>query len=119
LGENSIVPRLKRDVGPLLQKAIDSLTLAVELFNRPSEVRRVHGVLILLQHAFEMLLKAVIFQRTGHVHDASQRYSYGFDRCLAIATEDLKVLTKDERATLSILDAQRDLYVRGRLWICP
>lgn len=102
------MPRLKRDVGPLLQKAIDSLTLAVELFNRPSEVGRVHGVLILLQHAFEMLLKAVILQRTGKVHDSSQKYSYGFDRCLVIATEELKVLTKDERATLSILDAQRD-----------
>ena len=102
------MPRLKRDVGPLLQKAIDSLTLAVELFNRPSEVGRVHGVLILLQHSFEMLLKAVILQRTGQVHDSSQKYSYGFDRCLIIATEELKVLTKDERATLSILDAQRD-----------
>lgn len=102
------MPRVKRDVGPILRKSIDSLTLAVELFNCPSEVGRVHVVLILLQHSFEMLLKAAILQRTGKVHDASQKYSYSFDRCLSIASEELKILTKDERATLSILDAQRD-----------
>lgn len=102
------MPKLKRNVGPLLQKAIDSLTLGIELFNRPSEVGRIHGVLILLQHAFEMLLKATILQRTGKVHDQNQKYTYSFDRCLVIAAEELKVLTKDERRTLSILDAQRD-----------
>lgn len=82
--------------------------MAIELFNRPSELARCHSVLILLQHAFEMLLKAAILQRTGRIHDKDAKYTYGFDRCLAIATEELKVLSHDERATLSILDAQRD-----------
>ena len=102
------MPKLKKNVAPLLEKGIDSLTLAIELFNRPTEVGRTHGVLILMQHAFEMLLKACILQRTGSIHDREQRYTYGFDRCLTVATEQLKVITADERATLSILDAQRD-----------
>jgi hypothetical protein len=100
--------RYKRNVAPLLERAIESLTLAIELFNRPAETARAHGVLILLQHAFEMLLKAGILQRTGNIHDDERRYTFGFDKCLRIATEDLSLLNKDERATLSILDAQRD-----------
>jgi hypothetical protein len=102
------MPKLKKNVAPLLDKSIESLTLAIELFNRPTEVARTHGVLILMQHAFEMLLKACILQLTGSIHDREQRYTYGFDRCLAVATEQLKIISSDERATLSILDAQRD-----------
>ena len=102
------MPKLKQNVAPLLDKSIESLTLAIELFNRPTEIARTHGVLILMQHSFEMLLKACILQMTGSIHDRDQRYTYGFDRCLAVATEQLKVISSDERATLSILDAQRD-----------
>lgn len=102
------MPKLKKNVAPLLDKSIESLTLAIELFNRPTEIARTHGVLILMQHAFEMLLKACILQQTGGIHDREQRYTYGFDRCLAIVTDQLKIISSDERATLSILDAQRD-----------
>jgi hypothetical protein len=102
------MPRLKKNVAPLLDRALESLTLAIELFNRPTEMARSHGVLIMLQHAFEMILKAAILQRTGRIHDREKRYTYGFDKCLTIATEELSLLNSDERATLSILDAQRD-----------
>lgn len=102
------MPRLKKNVAPLLRCAIESLTLSIELFNRPAEIARRHGVLILLQHAFEMLLKAGILQRTGSIHDVGQCYTYGFDKCLNIASEKLGILKRDERQTLLILDAQRD-----------
>lgn len=102
------MPTLKKNVGPMLQNSIESLTLAVELFNRPAELARTHSVLMLLQHAFEMLLKAAILQKTGSIHEREQRYTYGFDRCLAVAEQQLNVISPDDRATLSILDAQRD-----------
>jgi hypothetical protein len=102
------MPVLKKNVAPLLQRSTESLTLAIELFNRPSPLARTHGVLILLQHSFEMLLKAIILQQTGTVHDREQRYSYGFDKCLSVASAELKILDSDQRATLSILDSQRD-----------
>lgn len=102
------MPRLKRDVEPLIDRAIESMTLAIELFNRPSELGRIHAVPMLLHHAFEMLLKATILQRTGRVHEKKNRYSYGFDKCLALAEGKLKVITSDEKKTLSILDAARD-----------
>jgi len=47
------MPREKRDVKELKQRAIHSLVLAIELFNRPHEDGRPEGTLILLHHAFE------------------------------------------------------------------
>jgi hypothetical protein len=102
------MPKLKKNVLPLLDRGVESLTLAIELFNRPNETGRKHGVLILLHHAFEMLLKAAILQSAGSIHGKDNRYTYSFDRCLTIASEEMKLITSDERATLSILDAQRD-----------
>src|SRR5262245_23656899 len=40
-----------------------TLILGVEIFNRPSKPGRVEGVLLTMNHAFEMLLKAVVFER--------------------------------------------------------
>ena len=48
----------------LLEKAGDSLLLGIEKFNCPFERGRVTSVLIALDHAFEMLLKASILQRS-------------------------------------------------------
>jgi hypothetical protein len=62
------MPRLKKNVAPLIDRSIQSLILSIELFNRPSETGRTHGVLMFLQHSFEMLLKAAILQRTGSIH---------------------------------------------------
>ena len=58
------MPRVKRDVSELKKRAINSLVLGIELFNRPHDDGRAEGVLILLHHAFEMLLKAVIKDKT-------------------------------------------------------
>ncbi|MEO5349440.1 MAG: hypothetical protein H7836_07335 [Magnetococcus sp. YQC-3] len=102
------MPRIKRDVLELEKRAINSLTLAIELFNRPHEHGRPEGVLILLHHAFEMLLKAVILKKAKTVHDKNRKYSYGFDKCLDIAQNQIALIDKDERTTLSILDAHRD-----------
>ena len=41
----------------LKTKSLRSLTLSIELFNRPSDVGRTDSVLMLLDHSFEMLLK--------------------------------------------------------------
>ncbi len=102
------MPRLKKDVSPLLERSIASLTLAIEIFNRPSEVGRVHSVLMLLHHSFELLLKAALLQRRIAIFEGTSRFTFGFDKCLDLAETQLQVLTSDERSTLSILDAQRD-----------
>ena len=105
------MPKAKRDVSELKGRAINSLVLSIELFNRPHDQGRAEGVLILLHHAFEMLLKAIIKDRTGTVHAKGEKYSYGFDKCLEVAQNVIKVISVDERATLSILDAHRDTAI--------
>lgn len=56
---------MKKEVKHLYNKSIDSLTLSIELFNRPNECARVHGVLIFMDHSFKMLLKAAIIHKGG------------------------------------------------------
>jgi hypothetical protein len=102
------MPKAKRDTAELKRRAINSLVLAIELFNRPHDQGRAESVLILLHHSFEMLLKAAIKDKTGVVHEEGEKYSYKFRKCLEVAQNDLKLLSPDERATLSILDAHRD-----------
>lgn len=103
------MPRAKRDVAELKRRAINSLMLGIELFNRPHDQGRAESVLILLHHAFEMLLKAIIKDRTGTIHAKGEKYSYGFDKCLEVTYNEIKVISTNERATLSILDAHRDI----------
>ena len=62
------MPHCKRDVQELKSRAIHSLVLAIEIFNRPHDQGRSEAVLIFLHHAFEMLLKAIIKEKTGTVH---------------------------------------------------
>ena len=105
------MPRTKRDVAELKKRAVYSLVLAIELFNRPHEQGRAEGVLILLHHSFEMLLKAIIKDRTGIVHDKEEKYSYRFNQCLEVAQNEIKILSRNDRSFLSILDAHRDTAI--------
>ena len=63
---------MKKEVKLLRQKAIQSVILSIEIFNRPSDGGRIDGVLIFLDHAFEMLLKSIILQRGGEFESAVQ-----------------------------------------------
>ena len=105
------MPRIKREVAELRTRAIDSLVLGIELFNRPHDRGHAEAVLILLHHAFEMLLKAIIKDRTGTVHTEGEKYTYGFDKCLDVMQNALDMISVDERMALSMLDGLRDTSV--------
>ena len=105
------MPRIKREVAELRTRAIDSLVLGIELFNRPHDRGRAEAVLILLHHALEMLLKAIIKDRTGTVHTEGEKYTYGFDKCLDVMQNALDMISVDERMALSMLDGLRDTSV--------
>jgi hypothetical protein len=49
---------MKKEARLLKSKAISSLLLSIDHFNRLSDVGRVESLLILMDHSFEMLLKA-------------------------------------------------------------
>jgi hypothetical protein len=48
--------------------------------------------MLMLAHAFEMLLKAIIFQKRGTIRDKGEPYTYRFGRCINIVHSDLKLL---------------------------
>ena len=64
---------MKGEARLLLEKACDSLLLGIEKFNCPFERGRLTSVLISLDHAFEMLLKASILHRGSRIGSAAPR----------------------------------------------
>ncbi len=101
---------LRDDVERLLTQAVDSLTNAVDHFNGSTERGRPATVLILLEHACEMLLKAGLIQRGCDIRVAANGYTLSFEACLNQATEggDFRFLNGDERGTLRVLNGLRD-----------
>lgn len=101
---------MRRRARKLRRKALDSLVLAVELFNRPSDHGRVDGVLIHLDHAFEMLLKAAIDQRGGELFRPDGGETIGFRACVnkCLSDADVKCLSSDQATLLLAINGWRD-----------
>lgn len=86
---------MKRRTRLLKHTAIESLALSVEVFNRPSPTARTQGVLLNLQHAFEMLFKAVVWEDRGSIEPKSGGHSHSFRTCLGIL-RGMGLLSEDE-----------------------
>lgn len=101
---------MKKEVKHLYKKAIDSLTLSIELFNRPNDCGRIHSVLIFMDHSFEMLLKAAILHKGGRIREKRQKETIGFSLCVRKAFSDskLKFLNEEEVLTIQSLNGFRD-----------
>lgn len=101
---------MKKEARLLLQKATNSLVLSIEHFNRPFDLGRTDTVVILLDHAFEMLLKASIVQRGGNIRDKGANQTIGFDACVRRALSDgaVQFLSKDQSTQIRIINALRD-----------
>lgn len=86
---------------------MESLTLSVEVFNRPSPTARTQGVLLNLQHAFEMLLKAAIWEERGRIQPRGGGQSHSLRECVGIVRAMGK-LSDDEAVTVATIAGQRD-----------
>lgn len=98
---------MKRRTRKLKETALESLTLAVEIFNRPSPMARTQGVLLNLQHAFEMLFKAIIWEETRRIQPRGSGRSFSFKHCLGMV-RGRGLLNEDEAVTAATFDAHRD-----------
>ena len=101
---------MKKEAKHLYQKAVDSLVLSIELFNRPSDTARVHGTLIMMDHSFEMLLKASILHKGGKIKESKSAQTIGFESCVrkSLSDANIKFLNEDEVLTLQSLNGLRD-----------
>ncbi|SDN05575.1 DUF3644 domain-containing protein [Allokutzneria albata] len=101
--------KLKQESRVLKRKALASLTSAVEAFNSPHGDGRETKVLLHLQHAFEMLLKAALVQGRTKVFDRVTGRSIGFEKCVGLACASATIKLNDADAgTLRAIDAMRD-----------
>ena len=101
---------MKKEARHLYEKAIDSLTLSIELFNRPNDCCRTHGVLIFLDHSFEMLLKAAILHRGGKIKEKKAKETIGFGACVRKCFSEARIqfLNAEEVLTLQTINGFRD-----------
>jgi hypothetical protein len=101
--------RLKQEARVLRGKALSSLTVATAAFNSPHQEGRTTQVLLSLQHAFEMLLKAALVQAGVPVFDKKLGRSLGFEACVRLAAGNVTIKLSDADAgTLRAIDAMRD-----------
>lgn len=98
---------MKKEVRLLLERAINSLILSIDHFNRPWDRGRVEAVLILLDHSFELLMKASILHKGGKIRKKRQRETYGFDKCVRTSISN-KIITDEQALTIQAINALRD-----------
>jgi hypothetical protein len=101
---------MKREVKNLKQRALNSLVLCIELFNRPQDEGRAEAVLIHADHAFELLLKAIIRHRGGRIRRPRETRTIGLGECVAKCLSDgtLKCLDDDQATSIRLLNGWRD-----------
>ncbi|MFI9455197.1 DUF3644 domain-containing protein [Amycolatopsis sp. NPDC052450] len=101
---------MKREARLLKGKSLASLMLSVEHFNRPWDIGRTDAVLMLLDHAFEMLLKAAILHRGGRIRDPGEKNTIGFDQCVrrSLSTNSIRFLSEEQALTLQAINGLRD-----------
>lgn len=101
---------MRREANLLLHKAVDSLVLAIEIYNRPYERGRISATLIQLDHAFEMLLKASILHRGGRIREKGAKETIGFDACVRRALSDgrIKFIKTEQALVLQTINGLRD-----------
>jgi uncharacterized protein DUF3644 len=101
---------MRKEARLLKDKALSSLVLAIDHFNRPWNIGRADAVLILLDHSFEMLLKAALLHRGGKIRDPGEKNTISFDACVrrGLSTRELKFLSEEQALTLQAINGLRD-----------
>jgi len=99
--------KLLRDTRTLKGKALSSLRRGLAAFNSFDDDGRVTAVLLHLQHACEMILKAALVQQRISIFDKKSGTSEGIKRCVRLAQAKCG-LTDDEAGTIRAINSLRD-----------
>ena len=104
---------MRKESRTLHAKAVDSLVLAVDHFNKAWDRGRPEAVLILLDRSLALLLKAIIVHRAGGsaIREPGRAgMTLGFDACLRKCLSDakMKCLDDDDAVALQALNTLRD-----------
>lgn len=105
--------KLKREAKTLKARAIASLKRGLEAFNNHDDDGRPETVLLMLQHASEMLAKALLVQKGQGVFDKEKGTAIGIERALKIA-QSKGWLNAAQSGAIRAIDAMRD---QAQHWI--
>jgi hypothetical protein len=111
----SFIPTAKNLVRGFIDSAIDSLLAASRIFDDPFFPSRQETILMLLNHAFEMLLKAAVLKKTGRLRAKGEKHNYSFAKCLGICFLKLELFNETSLAGLKIINSLRDAAVHDTL----
>lgn len=100
--------KLRNETRHLRTKALSSMRTGMTAFNGLDEDGRPTRVLLHLQHAFEMLLKASLVQDRQAVFDKRTGRSITFSKCVNLGAEPPVQLGIEEAGTLRAIEAMRD-----------
>ena len=102
---------MKKEAKLLYSRAVDSLVMGVDHFNRCWDRGRTEAVLIFLDRAFELLLKAIIVEQGGSIRDKrDSTRTITHDSCLRMCFSDARVkcLGDEDVVALQNLNSLRD-----------
>ncbi|MBL9000181.1 MAG: hypothetical protein JNK25_03480 [Phycisphaerae bacterium] len=101
---------MKKEAKLLFDKAMNSLILSIDHFNRPWDRGRTDAVLIFLNHSFEMLLKSALLHKGGRIREKRAKQTIGFDASVrkALSDSSVKFLTDEQAMTLQTINSLRD-----------
>jgi len=99
---------MQKEAKLLRDKAVASLLLSIDHFNSVSDTGRFEAVLIFLDHAFEMLLKASLLRKGGRIREPRERNTIGFDKCVRKALSETVFLSEDQALVLQAINGLRD-----------
>ena len=101
--------RVRRQAKLYLDRATNSIRLAIEHFNRPQDEGRQEAALHFALHAHEMLLKAALIQRKRSIQKRRESKNISVSTALQmLGPEDEKALTESEVLSLRALSNVRD-----------
>jgi hypothetical protein len=101
---------MNKETRQLTKKAVNSLILCIDHFNRPWDRGRTEAVLLLLDHAFEMLLKAGIRHKGEKIRIPRAKRTISLKDCIAkcLTDKNVKFLTEEQAILLQSINGQRD-----------
>ena len=93
--------KMPREAQQYHDRAINSMRLAIEHFNRPSDEGRAEAVLHFALHAHEMLAKAILRNRKKRIQRRGDPKTISFEQCLNLLDwSGEKVVDDDQRLAL-------------------
>ncbi len=101
---------MKKRARLLFDKSLESFVLSIEHFNRPWDRGRKEAVLILLDRAFELLLKAIIIHKGGRIREPYAKETIGHQKCVrkCLTDKQVKCLSEEQGLTIQMINSFRD-----------